>query len=78
MQLGFLEFKRKLCSIPKDEPLYDIIKSRVMNLGQIKDKDERKYWREQKKLNEIPPIYIPSKELDKKLKEAIGNGKGFN
>ena len=43
MNLGFFEFKKKLGSIPKDEPLYDIIKSRTIELGKIKDKEERKY-----------------------------------
>ena len=39
MNLGFFEFKKKLGSIPKNEPLYDIIKSRTIELGKIKDKE---------------------------------------
>lgn len=78
LQLGFLEFKKKLGSIPKDEPLYEIIKSRTIKISAIKEKEERKYWKELKRINEIPPIYIPSYELDKKLKEATNNGKRFS
>jgi len=78
LNLGFTEFKKKLGSIPKDEPLYEIIKSRTINVAKIKDKEEKKYWKEMKKINEIPQIFIASNELDKKLKEAVINGKGFN
>ena len=57
MKLGYLEFSMKLASIPEDEPLFKIIKSRVIDLGQIKDKEEKKYWRELKRINAIPDIY---------------------
>ena len=46
LTLGYEDFTMKLNSIPKEEPLYDIIKSRAINLESIKDKEERKYWRE--------------------------------
>ena len=49
------------------------LKSRVINIGKIKDKDEKKYWREQKRINKIPDIYLSSKELDEQLKEAMKN-----
>ena len=52
MQLGLFEFKKKLGSIPKTEPLYDIIKSRTINIASIKDKEERKYWRELRRINQ--------------------------
>ena len=68
MNLGFLEFKKKLGSIPKTEPLYDIIKSRTIELGKIKDKEERKYWRELKRINQIPQIFISTDEIYKELK----------
>lgn len=75
MQLGLFEFKKKLGSIPKDEPLYDIIKSRTINISKIKNKDEKKYWRELKRINEIPKIYLSNKEIDDYLKEAIKQNK---
>ena len=71
LQKGFLEFKKKLGSIPKSEPLYDIIKSRTIDLSKIKDKEERKYWREMKKVNEIPQIFIPTQEVYQELKGRL-------
>ena len=61
-------------SLPEDEPLFKIIKSRVIDIGKIKDKDEKKYWRELKRINAIPDIYKTSKELDIELKEKFNNG----
>lgn len=86
MNLGLFEFKKKLASIPKDEPLYDIIKSRTINIAKIKDKEERKYWRELKRANEIPQIFISTKEIFDNLKGRLNeasqlggnNGKRFN
>lgn len=71
MQLGLFEFKKKLGSIPKTEPLYDIIKSRTINVAKIKDKEERKYWRELKRINAIPQIFIPTKEIFDNLKSRL-------
>lgn len=71
LNLGLFEFKKKLGSIPKSEPLYDIIKSRTINLGQIKNKDERKYWRELKKINAIPQIYLSDSEIYSELKGRL-------
>ena len=70
-QLGLFEFKKKLSSIPKNEPLYDIIKSRTINLSQIKDKEERKYWRQLKKANRIPDVYLTTQEIYDNLKERL-------
>lgn len=68
LNLGFFEFKKKIGSIPKSEPLYDIIKSRTIKLGKIKDKEERKYWRELKRINQIPQIFISTDEIFRELK----------
>lgn len=70
MNLGLFEFNKKLGSIPKSEPLYDIIKSRVINISKIKDKEERKYWIELRRINEIPQIFLSTKEIDKILNES--------
>lgn len=63
----------KLNSIPESEPLYKIIKSRTIEINKIKDKEERKYWQELKKINKIPDIYKPLEEIhsliNKQLKE---------
>lgn len=64
----------KLSSIPESEPLFKIIKSRVIDLGQIKDKEEKKYWRELRRINAIPDIYKSSSELDRELKSKLRNG----
>lgn len=64
----------KLSSIPESEPLFKIIKSRVIDIGQIKDKEEKKYWRELRRINAIPDIYKSSSELDRELKSKLRNG----
>ena len=51
LHLGLTEALMKLNSIPESEPLYKIIKSRTISLAKIKDKSERKYWAELKKIN---------------------------
>ena len=34
-----------------------------MDIDKIKDKEERKYWRNLKKINAIPSEYISTKEI---------------
>ena len=77
MDLGFCDFKRKLGSIPESEPLYKILKSRSIDLSKIKDKDERKYWQELKRLNEIPPIFISDEEQNRNLECIVKNNRMF-
>jgi hypothetical protein len=77
MQLGFFEAKKKIFNIPENEPLYKIIKSRTINLAKIKNKEEREYWREMKRINEIPQVYLPIKEINKRLQEFINRKKGL-
>lgn len=77
---GITEIQMKISSIPESEPLFNILKSRIINLSKIKDKEERKYWRELKEANKIPDIYIPNQELDINLNKKLGglnNGKKF-
>ena len=85
LDIGQSEFLMKIGSIPESEPLYNIIKSRVINISKIKDKNERKYWQELKRANKIPDIYLSNDELDINLKSALRNnniggtnGKRFN
>jgi len=77
MNKGLFEMKKKMSSIPKSEPLYDIIKSRTINPNTIKNKDERKYWQDMKRVNEIPQVYLPIKEVDRRLHEFIKQKKGL-
>ena len=77
MQLGFFEAKKKIFNIPENEPLYKIIKSRTINTAKIKNKEERAYWQEMKRINEIPQVYLPMKEINKRLEEFIKNKKGI-
>ena len=79
LRLGINEVMMKMESIPESEPLYTIIKSRVVNLAKIKDKNERKHWRELKEINKIPDIYLPNEELDINMNNKLGglNGKRF-
>ena len=77
MDLGFSDFKRKLGSIPESEPLYKILKSRSIDLSKIKDKDERKYWQELKRLNEIPPIFISDEEQNRNIESIVKNNRMF-
>lgn len=76
LKLGINEFSMKLNSIPKDEPLYEIIKSRTINLSKIKDKEERKYWRELKRINKIPDEYKTNEEIEKEIKKELKNYEG--
>ena len=71
--LGYEQFSIKLKSIPESEPLHKIIKSRTINIGSLKDKEEKKYWRELKKINAIPDIYKSNEELDAQLKQNLKN-----
>ena len=77
LKLGYEEFRMKLNSMPETEPLYKIIKSRTINLAKVKDKEEKKYWRELKKINKIPDIYKSNEELDFEIKEQIKNSGGM-
>lgn len=63
LELGLTDFMKKFSSIPENEPLYTIIKSRTIDLGQIKDKNERKYWSSLKKANAIPSEYLSTNEI---------------
>ena len=71
MTMGYEEFSMKLNSIPESEPLYTIFKSRSINIGKIKDKEEKKYWRELKRINAIPDIYKTNEEIDFQIKSNI-------
>lgn len=61
--VGLSEFNIKINSIPESEPLYTIVKSRTIKPESIKDKEERKYWRELKRLNKIPDEYLSIEEI---------------
>ena len=74
LNMGYDKFNMKLNSIPENEPLYTIFKSRAIKLSKIKDKEERKYWRELKRDNAIPDIYLSQKEINSKIKEEVKNG----
>jgi len=76
MNLGINEVRRKMASIPESEPLYTIIKSRTINTAKIKDKNERKYWEELKRINRIPDIYISNQEIEIDLKKKLGEQNG--
>ena len=78
LHLGLTEALMKLNSIPESEPLYKVIKSRTISLAKIKDKSERKYWAELKKINKIPAIYLSIKELDDIFKEEVNGRKKLN
>lgn len=79
LQLPLSEFNMKFNSIPESEPLYKIIQSRTIDVAKIKDKEERRYWREQKRINKIPDIYLSNREIEQELKESmIKNVGGLN
>jgi hypothetical protein len=61
----------KLNSIPESEPLYTIVKSRIVNISEIKDKEERKYWRKLKRINKIPDLYLPNEIIISELKSKV-------
>lgn len=63
LKLPLSEFCRKIASVPEGEPLYIIMKSRVININKIKDKEERKYWQQLKKENKIPYAYYHKNDI---------------
>lgn len=69
LHLGMTEFNIKLNSIPESEPLFTILKSRVINTAKIKDKEQRKYWNELKRKNRIPSEYLSTSEILTDLKQ---------
>lgn len=71
MEMPLSEFQMKISSIPESEPLYKIIQSRTIKLSKIKDKDERKYWRELKRVNKIPNEYLSEEEILSNLKQTM-------
>lgn len=75
--MGYEEFSAKLNSIPKGEPLYEIIKSRVIKLESIKDKEERKYWRDLKRANKIPDIYKSNEMVLNDIKSKLNGKRGL-
>jgi hypothetical protein len=75
MKLGYKEFMMKLNSLPETEPFYKVVKSRSINLSKIKDKEERRYWRELSQINAIPSIYKSNKELNSELRQNLKNNK---
>lgn len=74
INMGYEEFIAKINSIPKSEPLFDILKSRTLDLHKIKDKEERRYWNELKQVNKIPDIYKTNEEIHKELNNMVKNG----
>lgn len=66
--MGLSDFTRKFSSIPENEPLYLILKSRTINIKKIKDKEERKYWNQMRKNNAIPSEYLSTQEIMLDLK----------
>lgn len=78
MNMGYEEFSAKLNSIPKSEPLYEIFKSRVVDINKIKDKEERKYWQELKQVNKIPDIYKSNKEINNEIINITKHNGGIN
>lgn len=73
MKLPITDLMMKLGSIPESEPLYKIIQSRTINLEEIKDKNERKYWQKLKKANTIPGEYLPIRKREKSDFKRLGN-----
>ena len=73
LQLDLNELTMKIQSIPETEPLYKVMKSRTININEIKDKEERKYWQKMKQANRIPDIYLPREYTKKTIKKNIGD-----
>lgn len=71
LELPLSDFLRKFKSIPENEPLYTILKSRTIDLSKIKDKNEKKYWSELKRINRIPNEYLSTQEIMEDLKNFV-------
>ena len=77
LDMGYEEFSAKLNSIPESEPLFTILKSRTIKISSIKDKEEKKYWQELKRVNKIPDIYKSNEMLNSELKQKINSKRGL-
>lgn len=66
---------RKFNSIPENEPLFNILKSRVINIDDIKDKEERKHWRKLRRKNAIPDEYLSNQEIMINLRKQVSKEK---
>ena len=77
MNLGISDFMRKFESIPEGEPLFTIIKARTINTNKIKDKEEKKYCWELKRIHQIPSEYISTREIMLDLKNFAKEKKGL-
>lgn len=73
--LGISDFMRKFNSIPENEPLFNILKSRVINIDDIKDKEERKHWRKLRRKNAIPDEYLSNQEIMINLRKQVSKEK---
>lgn len=62
-ELPLSDFIRKFKSVPENEPLFTIIKARTIDTSKIKDKQEKKYWNELKRINKIPSEYLSVDEI---------------
>jgi hypothetical protein len=78
LNLGLEEFCMKLSSIPENEPLFKVMRSRTINVSSIKDKEERKYWNRLKSENRIPDIYLPTEYINKRVMSEIKPGGYIN
>lgn len=75
LKLPMTDLLMKISSIPETEPLYKIIQSRTMKIDEIKDKNERKYWRRMKQVNKIPEEYLPIRKRGEKKFDYKGLGR---
>lgn len=73
LHIRLSEFNRKMKRIPESEPLYKIVQSRVINIAKIKDKEQKKYWRDLRRINKIPSEYLSNEEIIQELKEGLKN-----
>jgi predicted RNA-binding protein with PUA domain len=77
LNMGYEEFVAKINSLPKSEPLYEILKSRIIDISKIKDKEEKKYWLELKRINKIPDEYKTIEEVHREIKNMARKNGGI-
>lgn len=70
LNLGINEFMRKF-KIPESEPLFKKLQSRTINIASIKNKDERKYWNNLKRINAIPNEYLSYEEIIREFSNFV-------
>ena len=67
---GIIHITTDTTLLKKGSPT-NTLKSRTIDISKIKDKNEKKYWSELKRVNRIPSEYLSTQEIMEDLKNFV-------